>query len=774
MADTSVPPSLSDPSKAPEPFEFPVAKGILELTRLLEELDRGPTKPDLSPPILAPQVDNQLVQVRLGIASSLYTVLRCRHAATAAHSLRVALSCSVWAMKLNLPDADRDVLEVAALLHDVGMVGVPDQILLKPGPLTPDEVLVIEQARRMSVDVLRSACAEPKILDIVENVGAWFDGSKGGYRVSARQIPLGARMIAIVEAFDSMTTDRVYRRAMSQERAMRELFESAGSQFDPWLVQEFAEFHVCDQSQLRQEVAKRWLHQLDPEASSSYWELSVVPSLPRRDEIDHPFELRLLENMHDAVVFIDASMRIVQWNRGAERLTGIAAASICQTAWSPSLLKMQNEKGNPLAEQDCPVYCAVHSQVQSLRRLTIAARGGKPVSVDTHTIPVTASDGTVLGAVLLMHDASSETTLEQRCQTLYEKATKDPLTQVANRAEFDRVHAMFIHAHREHQVTCSLIICDLDHFKRVNDTYGHQAGDEVIQCLASVLKSSCRPGDLVARYGGEEFVMLCADCDNATAARRAEHVRKTLSQIPQVRLGGRTVTASFGVTEVQPGDTPETMLRRADRALLMAKQKGRNQVVQLGVGTEREETDSRPAVLPTPSRKTPLVLEQHLVSPVPLWITIEKLRGFVADHRARIVKIDGNHVQLIVGDGVPRPARRASDRPAVFLLDVQFDEESIEKADEATAPASACLRTRIHVVVTPRKGRDRRHEEIARRAREVLVSLRSYLMATPDDRPATKPTGGEAQRSQTALGGTAPLPCPDPLSLGPFATRVEP
>ena len=94
------------------------------------------------------------------------------------------------------------------------------------------------------------------------------------------------------------------------------------------------------------------------------------------------------------------------------------------------------------------------------------------------------------------------------------------MTQVANRAEFDRVHAMFVAAHQQQQIPCSLMMCDLDRFKLVNDTYGHQAGDDVIRSLASLMKSSCRPGDLVARYGGEEFVLLCADCDNASATRR--------------------------------------------------------------------------------------------------------------------------------------------------------------------------------------------------------------------------------------------------------------
>jgi diguanylate cyclase (GGDEF)-like protein len=134
-------------------------------------------------------------------------------------------------------------------------------------------------------------------------------------------------------------------------------------------------------------------------------------------------------------------------------------------------------------------------------------------------------------------------------------ATKDPLTRVANRAEFNRVHAMFVAAHLERELPCSLIICDIDHFKQVNDNFGHPAGDEVLKSFARLLKSSCRPGDLAARYGGEEFVMLCADCNASTAARRAEEIRKLLTQIAHPALDSKRITASFGVTEIQRGKT---------------------------------------------------------------------------------------------------------------------------------------------------------------------------------------------------------------------------
>ena len=268
--------------------------------------------------------------------------------------------------------------------------------------------------------------------------------------------------------------------------------------------------------------------------------------------------------MYDAVVFIDARGQIKLWNRGAERLTGIAGTSICQQQWKPDLLGMTDEKGRFVAATDCPLLGAAQSGVQSLRRLAICGRSGRSIPVDAHAIPVLGEGDAMGGAILLLHDASSEISLERRCQSLHEKATRDPLTQVANRAEFDRVHALFVEAHRQQQVPCSLLMCDLDHFKSVNDNYGHQAGDEGIRSLATLLKGACRPGDLVARYGGEEFVVLCADCDNAVAARRAEQVRRLLAQLPQPRMGGRHITVSFGVTEIQPGDTPETMLRRAD------------------------------------------------------------------------------------------------------------------------------------------------------------------------------------------------------------------
>ena len=200
--------------------------------------------------------------------------LRCKSVQTATHGLRVSLLASGWATGLRLPEGLREAIEVAALLHDVGMIGLPDEILRKPGSLDADEQRMVDEARKMSVEILRNACAQHKVLEIVEYIPAWYDGSRDGYSLKGDDLPLGARMIAIAEAFDAMTTDQVYRPAMSLERAGFELFAGAGVQFDPKLVNGFAEFHSGNLDRIREEARRT----LAPYAGPRNLQLLLGPS----------------------------------------------------------------------------------------------------------------------------------------------------------------------------------------------------------------------------------------------------------------------------------------------------------------------------------------------------------------------------------------------------------------------------------------------------------------------------------------------------------------
>jgi diguanylate cyclase (GGDEF)-like protein/PAS domain S-box-containing protein len=675
--------------------------------------------------------EDQLAEVRLGIASSLFMALRCKHAPTAAHSLRVALGCSSWSLALELNEEECSQLEVAALLHDIGKISVPDAVLLKPGTLGADELLVMDRHRQASLTILRGCCSAQPILEIVRHLPAWYNGSRPDYPILGRQIPLGARMLSIVDAFDSMTTDQVYRAAMSRDRALSELFSYAGTQFDPDLVELFSELHQSDQ--LNHRVAARWLEGLKPADSIGLWRGMPNTDVSAGFAPEALFQQKLLDNMHDAVMFVDRNGKILMWNRGAERLTGISAGAVCEQRWQPGLIGLRDEKGSALNENNCPIASAMQTSVQSVNRFTIRGRNQRPVAVDLHAVPILSQDGVTHGAAVLMHDASPEASLEKRCQSLHERATKDPLTQVANRAEFDHTHKMFVAAHLERQLPCSLIICDIDRFKQINDTYGHQAGDEALKIFAQMLKSACRPGDLVARYGGEEFVILCADCNTATAAQRAEQMRKSISILPQSVLDGHSITASFGVTEVQTGDTTDTMLRRADRALLEAKQRGRNMVVQLGSGAD-EETE-RPAKLSWFKRRTPpnLILEKWMVSAVPLKMAIEKIRGFVADYHAEIIAIEGEKIVLQIDSGRAGLQKRGTDRPVPFTVELRLTEEITENTARDSQGIGRVSRTKVYVAIRPRRERDRRRQNVTESAKQVAASIKSYLMANEED-----------------------------------------
>jgi diguanylate cyclase (GGDEF)-like protein len=706
------------------------------ISSLLDSLDEAASESGQS---LAAQRasahENKLVQVRLGIASGLHAALRAKNPSTASHCLRVALGCSSWAAAMDLDDDTRDKVEVAALLHDVGKIGVPDKVLLKPGRLLPEEMALMARHASYTNDILASCGVPRSIIEIVYYSRAWYGGAAGKQEKQGEALPLGARMLAIMDAFDSMTTDHVYRPARSRERALAELYEFAGRQFDPELVQKFQALFSQDQNLLTQKLARRWLHRLSEEGQVLPWK--TVAEYQRANSAQAGpaslFEKKLIDNMHDGVVFVDSQATISLWNTGAERLTGVSSVAACGRTFLPSLMEMCNSREQRIPNEECPVAHAILTGVQWLGRVSIMGRQSRYVAVDLHAIPVRGSDGAVHGATVLLHDASSETSLEEKCQALHAQVAKDPMTQVANRAEFDRMLKNFVAAHQESNLPCSLIMADIDHFKSINDRHGHQAGDKAIITFASLLKSLCRSGDLVARYGGEEFAVLCADCTNSAAAQKAEIIRKALSDIKHSCLDDKSITASFGVTELQAGDTPETMLRRADRALLQAKDGGRNQVVQLGDGMVEEKV--KRSWWPFQPWRGRALVEATLVTMVPIEVAVQKLRGFIADQDAKILKTSHNELQMSVTDGT----RRASDRPITFLIHLTLSQQHEERANTQGFAAGSYAETRIEVLIRPRRDRDRRRDATTERARRLLGSLKSYLMARENDGKSLDP-----------------------------------
>ena len=168
----------------------------------------------------------------------------------------------------------------------------------------------------------------------------------------------------------------------------------------------------------------------------------------------------------------------------------------------------------------------------------------------------------------------------------YRKAAlNDPLTRIANRRGFEEAldHAIR-HVDQTGNPLC-LIICDIDHFKRVNDTHGHLIGDNVIRMTAATLKDCIKGKDRVARIGGEEFAILLPDTPPEGALKLAENIRQTFEEMDlKKKNSGETlgqITLSFGVTHYRQGEAKETFINRADKALYASKENGRNRATRL-------------------------------------------------------------------------------------------------------------------------------------------------------------------------------------------------
>jgi hypothetical protein len=239
---------------------------------------------------------------------------------------------------------------------------------------------------------------------------------------------------------------------------------------------------------------------------------STVEPLDAKQHFEYElFHSCVLDYLSDGVIFVDHNQRVKVWSQGAEKATGITPSAVLNRQLLPQTIRLCDTNGNHLQLDKCPV-------ARSLRTLQIVSgefkiansstQGG--MKVELTSIPVIDKNRYVSGAVVMFHDRTAQVNLQRQLKDLYEFSVLDPLTQVANRAEFERVQQEYVLAFQQSDdFNCSIIICDIDFFKSINDNFGHTVGDEALMAFAEMLKRYVRPQDLVARYGGEEFVLLC-------------------------------------------------------------------------------------------------------------------------------------------------------------------------------------------------------------------------------------------------------------------------
>ncbi len=292
-----------------------------------------------------------------------------------------------------------------------------------------------------------------------------------------------------------------------------------------------------------------------------------------------PFYKQLLDNLCDGVYFVDRDRAITYWNKGAERLTGYTPTEATGRHCFDNFLQHVDESGCSLCGTRCPLKLTIEDGRPREFDVYLRHKLGHRVPVTVRSSPIKDSSGVIIGAVEVFSDITAKKQVERRLDKLENLAHQDALTGLANRRYLElRVQQQYQEV-QQFGKSIGLLLIDIDHFKDVNDTWGHEAGDRVLQTVSRTLVSSVRHGDTVGRWGGEEFLLILQG-DLAPLECIAERCR-ALVEATTTPIGDQdiAVTISVGATRVLTGDwTSQFAIKRADALMYKSKNSGRNRV----------------------------------------------------------------------------------------------------------------------------------------------------------------------------------------------------
>ncbi|MDY0189709.1 MAG: diguanylate cyclase [Desulfuromonas sp.] len=302
---------------------------------------------------------------------------------------------------------------------------------------------------------------------------------------------------------------------------------------------------------------------------------NMIESLKHKREIEQRLNI-ITSVLGEGVCLIDISGSLSYINPEGEKLLERSSADLIG---QPIISIFKSVASAPAQD---PVLNQLESALEQgvdfhSRDMVVVHHSGEELSVALEFRPVWQDD-IYTGAVVAFHDISApkyyEEQLRNMNQQLEKQATTDSLTGIYNRLKIDNLLAGELKRALRYDTQLAIAIVDIDHFKGVNDLFGHLAGDEVLKDFSELLLNSLRSSDYLGRWGGEEFLIILPQLNGSKAYKVMEKLRKLVENYNfSVE---RTITSSFGVAEFVSSDTPESLIGRADRALYSAKESGRN------------------------------------------------------------------------------------------------------------------------------------------------------------------------------------------------------
>lgn len=529
---------------------------------------------------------------------SLAAAVEAKDPGTRNHSRNVANYARVIANEMNLYPEVVDSIELAALLHDVGKIGIPDTVLNKPGKLDSADWAAIQLHPVIGEQILSGNPELEHLLPMVRHHHERWDGHGYPDRIAGRQIPIGAAVIAVAETLDALTTARPYQEPISWRDAFEEIRAERGSQFAPMVVDAFisayraAKFpvvpHEVNTGSLQRPVRER----------------NRAPSLDVR-------ALRIFESValqirggQDLRSFLDNVVNALR------EILGFGYISIFTLESEDASLELMASYP-PVPDEEAfmkPIR-------EGLGNVNWVARTGQTVNIADVSkdsryldgamfpggselcVPLLA-DGRVVGVLNLESErlnAFSEAeerlmvsasdyiataiNVVQLHERLKTRSTTDALTGLANhRVFYDQLVAETRRSQMD-GTSLSVAILDIDNLKAINDSYGHLVGDAALRAVAEVLHRHCRPDDLLSRYGGDEFAVIMPRTSRDEAWDLVESIASALEseQFETENIILPLPTASWGVaTAPSDGQRSIELLAVADERMYTHKNQGRS------------------------------------------------------------------------------------------------------------------------------------------------------------------------------------------------------
>jgi diguanylate cyclase (GGDEF)-like protein/PAS domain S-box-containing protein len=287
----------------------------------------------------------------------------------------------------------------------------------------------------------------------------------------------------------------------------------------------------------------------------------------------------VLDTLIEGVFFVDNDRRVTYWNRGAEQLTGYTAEDVVSQSCPDSFLLHIDEAGQHLCNDGCPLTRCLRSGQPAEAELYMQHREGHRVPVALKVTPILGDDGQVSGAVQTFRDNSGVVAMREQVARLQRSALFDPLTRLGNRRYVEQNLQARQGELERFGWPFGVLMMDIDHFKRVNDTHGHLTGDRVLRMVARTMTGNLRPYDILGRWGGEEFLAVVGFASHEALVTIGERFRMLVERSTLKHKGGELkVTLSIGGTLARPDDSRQSLVERADRQMYRCKQRGRNRV----------------------------------------------------------------------------------------------------------------------------------------------------------------------------------------------------